>query len=181
MRFNANITLTEEDYREFNYFHTFQTKYGKKAVKQGRILFLACIAILSALIVMLRGWSFFSLIYVIMIVIFSAIYMLLYKRHVAINVDAQIKRLKKLGKLPYSPAATLEFYEDTFVEITPGKRVEQSYDKLERICIQGERYIFLYDSTVTAYMLPIPQLKTQLNVEELIHFLTQKHNTVEHF
>ena len=86
-----------------------------------------------------------------------------------------------MGKLPFDPVSTLEFYEDKMVEITASSRTEQGYAIFERVCIVKERYIFLYKSSISAYILPMEQVKEQLNQEDLMAFLSKKCTNVEYY
>ena len=181
MLFHFNITLTEEDYLAFNNFHSFESKHGRKAIRKSRIFFIAIMALLIALMFFIQGVTTFSLIYTALLGVYTIVYMLLFRKVLNKNIKSQIKRLKKLGKLPYEPISTLEFYEDKMVEITTSARTEQSYDVFERLCIVANRYILLYRSSVGAYILPMAQIKSQANLDDLLYFLSQKCNTVEHY
>jgi len=88
---------------------------------------------------------------------------------------------KKRGKLPYAPASTMEFYEDKFVEVTPDTRTERGYGVLERICVVDNRFVCLYDSSISAYILPIPQIASQLDQAAFLDFLSQKCSNVERY
>jgi len=65
------------------------------------------------------------------------------------------------------------------VEVTPSARTERRYDSIQRLCIVGDRYLYLYTSSVGAYVLPIAQLKAQTNIGEFLGFLRQKCPNVE--
>ncbi len=86
-----------------------------------------------------------------------------------------------MGKLPFDPVSTLEFYEDKMVEITASSRTEQGYNIFERVCVVKDRYILLYKSSVGAYILPVAQIKAQLNQENLVDFLSKKCTNVEYY
>ena len=96
-------------------------------------------------------------------------------------MKTQIKRLKKVGKLPFDPVSTLEFHEDKMVEVTALQRTEQSYSIFERICVVKDRYVLLYKSSVSAYILPVLQIKEQLNQEDFIEFLSKKCTNIEYY
>lgn len=66
-------------------------------------------------------------------------------------------------------------------EITASKRAEQRYDTLERICVINDRYIFLYTSSMTAYLLPVPQISAQASKADFLAFLSRKCNTAEYY
>lgn len=181
MQFELNITLTEEDYLAFNHFHALESANGKKQLMKVRIFFTAFIIVLIALVLFICDCSPISIAYAIVLGLFTLVYMLLYKKVVKRNINGQIKRLKKAGKLPFDLESKLEFYDDKLVEITTDRRVEQSYTAIERICVVKNQYIFLYNSSVGAYMLPIPQLQKQLNQDNFLRFLSSKCSTVENY
>lgn len=176
-----NIILTEEDYLAFNRFHAFESTHGKKLVRKTRFFFTLAMVVLMALVLLILGWTTFSAIYTISLGIFTMLYMLLFKKIVNWNIKTQIKRLKEIGKLPFEPVSTIEFYEDKMVERTASKRSEQGYDTFERICIVKDRFILLYQSSVGAYILPIPQINEQANLTEIVNFLSQKCKNMEYY
>ena len=181
MLFQIHINLTEEDYVAFNHFHSFDSIHGKKMIRKTRITFIAVMALLMALVVFVLGWTTFSITYATVLGLFIVLYMLLFKKLVKRNIKVQIKRLKKIGKLPFDPESTIELWEDKIVEITPSKRTEQSYNIFERICIVEDRYIYLYYSSVGAYILPMAQVKAQANQADLLSFLSGKCKTMEYY
>lgn len=179
MKFSLNITLTEEDYLTFNNFHAIESKQAQKTIKKTRSIFIIAMAALMVLFVVFNGWDTFSATYVILLGIFTVVYSVFFKKLMQHNVKAQVKHLKKTGKLPFDSAATLEFYDDKVVEITPSKRIEQSYDVLEKICLLPGRYIFLYTSSVGAYILPVYQVNAQIGKDEFWDFISEKCKTIE--
>ena len=181
MFFRLDINLSEDDYFAFNIFHSFESSHGKKMINTTRLFFILAMVVLAALVFLVLGWTTFSTTNAALLLLFTLLYMMFYKKISIRILKAQIKRLKKMGKLPFEPISTLEFYEDKLVEATPSRRTEQKYDALERICVVAERYVFLYTSSVGAYLLPIAQIKAQLNQEELIDFLSKKCTTVEYY
>lgn len=181
MRFQLDLTITEEDYLAFNNFHSLRSKTGKRMVMRSRILFIVCIAVLMVLAILVMGWTPFSTAYLILMVLFTALYTAFFGKIISRNIKKQLKQLKKTGKLPYEPTARLEFYEDKLVEITPDKRTELNYSALERICIDADRFIYLYNSSVGAYILPAPQVRAQLDQEEFLRFLSEKCKTFESY
>jgi Ca2+/Na+ antiporter len=181
MLFNLNINLNEGDYLDFNKFHSFESMHGKKTIRKTRLFFILAMVILAALVILLLGWTTFSVIYAALLLLFTLLYMLFFKKVITRNIKAQIKRLKKIGKLPFDPVSTLEFYEDKMVEITASSRTEQGYAIFERVYIVKERYILLYKSSVSAYILPMSQVKVQLNYEDFVKFLSQKCANIEYY
>ena len=181
MLFNLNINLSENDYLSFNNFHSFESAHGKKLIWKTRIRFILAMVFLAALVVLILGWTTFSVVYAALLLLLTLLYMLFFKKVLTRNIKTQIKRLKKMGKLPFDPVSTLEFYEDKMVEITALQRTEQGYTIFERVCVVKDRYILLYKSSVTAYILPVAQIKAQLNQENLVDFLSKKCTNVEYY
>ena len=97
------------------------------------------------------------------------------------GADKMIAELKKIGKSSFTPTSTLEFYEDYFVEISPSVRSEQKYAAIERIYVVKDRYIFMYFSSTGAYVLPIAQIKEQINQEEFMLFLSRKCSDIAYY
>ena len=181
MLFRLNINLSEDDYFDFNKFHSFESMHGKKLIIRTRIFFVLAMIILAALFNFVMGLTTFSVIYTSFLLLFTLLYMVFFKKVLTRNMKTQIKRLKKIGKLPFNPVSTLEFYEDKMVEITALQRTEQSYSIFERICVVKDRYVLLYKSSVSAYILPVLQIKEQLNQEDFIEFLSKKCTNVEYY
>lgn len=181
MLFQLNINLSEEDYLSFNNFHSFESVNGKKAIRKNRLFFTLSVIFLAVLLVLVMGLTTFSVIYTALLLLFTLLYMVFFKKILTHNMKAQIKRLKKTGKLPYDPVSTLEFYEDKIVEITESSRTEQSYNIFERVCVVKNRYILLYKTSVTAYILPVAQINTQLNQQDFVAFLSTKCTNVEYY
>lgn len=179
VRFHLNITLTEEDYLTFNIFHAMETTAGKKTIRNSRILLISVMAVSIVLLVLILGWTMLSGICVTLLGLLAVLYTIFGKRIIKHNIKEQISRLKKTGTLPFDTVAELAFYDDKIVEITANKRTELSYDALERICVVGNRYLYLYNSSVTAYIIPIPQLAGQLDEGAFWNFISQKCKSVE--
>lgn len=180
MLFQLHLRLSEEDYLAFNHFHSFESAPGKKQLRRSRLIYLLTVAVLSVPVLLL-GRTAFSVAYVSLITVFTLVYMASFNKILTWNIRGQIKRLKKIGKLPFDPDVTLEFYDNRLVELTESKRIEQSYDVLERICVVGDRYLFLYNSSISAYMLPMAQVKAQTDLRAFLAFLSEKCPHVEHY
>lgn len=179
MKYQFDITMTEEDYLAFNDFHSLESKAAQKQLNKSRIIFILAMAVLAVLYVLLSGFKPHVVIYLILVSLFTVLYVIFFKKIVKRTVRAQVKTMKKSGKLPFDPLTQFEFHEDMVVEVTPSARTERRYDSIQRLCIVGDRYLYLYTSSVGAYVLPIAQLKAQTNIGEFLGFLRQKCPNVE--
>lgn len=181
MRFQLNITLTEEDYIAFNMFHAFETEYGKKTMRKNRLVFAFLMMILSVLYVLMLGWTLSSIVAVAIFALATVLYMLWFKKSMGRAMKKQVKRMAKTGKLPFDGTSMLEFHQDKLVETAGSKRIEQGYDAIERICVVKDRFVLLYNSSVSANILPISQIEQQLDQKEFLGFLFQICRNVEYY
>ena len=181
MLFQINKTLSEEDYLAYNIFQATESPYGKRMIRKRKIAILIYVATILLLVAFWLGWTTFAIIYVAAFGLLTLLYILLLKKLVIRSVKAQIKQLKKTGKSLFTPTSTLEFYEDYFVEISPSVRSEQKYAAIERIYVVKDRYIFMYFSSTGAYVLPIVQIKEQIDQEEFMAFLSRKCANIEYY
>ena len=95
MLFQLNINLSEDDYLDFNKFHSFESIHGKKLINKTRIFFVLAMIILAALFLLVMGFTTFSIIYAALLLLFTLLYMVFFKKRLTRNVKTQIKRLKK--------------------------------------------------------------------------------------
>ncbi|MBQ8026599.1 MAG: YcxB family protein [Clostridia bacterium] len=181
MLFRFNINLTEDDYLAFSKFNSFESTHGKKQLNKSRILLIALMIFMIAIVLLLGGFTPVTSGYAILVTILTVLYLLLLKKILNYYIKAQIKRMKKIGKLPFDPVSTVEFDEDKLTEATAASRTEQSYSALEKICVIKDRYILLYNSSISAYILPIQQIKAQSDTDEFLRFISSKCKTVEYY
>ena len=137
--------------------------------------------ILMALVYLRFGWTTFSIIYMFIIVLYCLVCTLIYKPLAKRRLKKNVQKSQQEGKPSFDPISKLEFYEDKLVEIGTTKRTEQGYDGIEGVHIVEDRYIFIYDGHSSSFVLPVPQVKAQLNQEEFIDFLSQKCSKVEYY
>lgn len=181
MKYQLNITLTEEDYIAFNNFHAIESKQAQKTIKKSRTIMVCCLLALMVFVVISSGWNTFSATYIALLLPLTILLSLFFEKMMHHTVKTQVKLLKKTGKLPFDPNSCFEFYDDKLAESTPSKRTEQSYASLERVCLIADRYILLYNSSVGAYILPVAQVKTQVSYEEFWKFLCLKCKNIEQY
>ena len=181
MRYKLDITLTEEDYIDFNNFHALESVSGKKQLKKATLIVIIAFAALMVLMLVMFGPTPFSISYAVFLGVFAAVYLLILKKIVKHNIKKNVSRMKKAGKLPFESSASLEFYEDHLVQSSPSMRMEQAYSVLERVCVVQNRFVLLYTSSVAAHIIPMGQLFRQVNDKEFWEFLCQKCPKIEHY
>ena len=126
MKYSFNITLTDEDYYEFNQFWMIQSHYGKKQKNYVRISFMMTILLAIFLMLLCSEFALWtrytSAVLALILLVFEFAFTPLLK----LSIKSQLKQMKKSGKMPYSPASVIEFYEDRFVEMTAENKTKQN-------------------------------------------------------
>lgn len=175
MLFKFNIHLDDKDYLDFHLFWMTRSPYGKKNILLVRIL-AAVVLGAMALVSLADGSDSLKtfLLGVIPHIILLALFELLLVPFLGWSVKGQLKALKKKGKMGYSPVSELEFYDETFVEITPDTKTEQTYSAIERVSIIAGKIIYLHANNVSAYLLPLSCFASKEQFDKFCAFLQTK-------
>ena len=181
MLFKFDIELTESDYLDFNIFHALESKAGKKVIKRSLTFFIIAMAIIVAAMFLTLGFTTFSVIYATCLLLFTLIYALGFKKILTRNIKKQLNHMRKSGKLPFDPMSVQEFHSDKLLEITDTSRTETNYAAFEHICIVKNRFILLYKNSVSACILPMAQVTSQVNYDEFMNFLAEKFTNIENY
>ena len=175
------IHLTDEDYLEFNKFHAIRSPYGKKTVRNCRIL-IACIFALAIVATLLSGGFtldsvFRSIPYAVLLLLFE----IFLKAFLIATVKSTVKQLKKKGKMAYTPHSTLEFKESSFIESCDEHVTEQSYASVERISVIKEKYVYLHTNNLAGFIVPSSAFSCKAEYEAFIAFLPTICPTIDHY
>ena len=174
MLFKFNIYLNDNDYLDFNRFWMIRSPYGKKQILIGRILAAVLLGAMTLVSLVdgsfsLEAWRS-ALPYIILLALFE----LLLEPFWSWCIKAQLKSLKKSGKMGYSPVSEIEFYDETFVETTPEAKTEQKYSSIERVSIIAGKVIYFHVSNVTAYLLPLSCFESKEQFDRFYAFIKTK-------
>ena len=179
MLFQFQTQVSEQDYIDYNKFHMFRSPYGKKIMRAMRI-FCAVLpgsVALFYLIDALRGnGGWFG---VILFLAMLAAFEVLLVPMMSASIKANINKLKKTGKMAYSPSAELTFYDEYFVEITEINETKVQYSAIERISIVDEKMIYIHFNNISAYQLPISAMASSAEYESFLAFIKTKNDKVD--
>lgn len=181
MPYQFNIHLTEEDYAAFNYFTAFESPQGKRQVRRSMMVMPLLSVVLITLLFLVCGFTAFTITYSVLLGVYSTLRTVFFRKILARNLRKQLRLLKKDGKLPFDPESTVEFHEDHILEITATQQTRLEYAAIERICVISDQYLYLYRSSVGAFILPLAQIRAQVRAEELLTFLMGKCGKIERF
>ncbi len=171
MNFRFGVRVSEEDYVNYNTFVLLRSPYGKKQILSLRVATFAVFAIISLIAAFGENFTWVSLIGPVVILL---VFQFFLTRFFAWSLKGYIRSMKKQGKMAYSPEAVLEFYDDTFVEITAENKTEQRYAGVERISIVDGNMIYIHVNNTMAYMLPFASFESTEHKDQFVEFIKTK-------
>ena len=176
-----NVRLTEEDYLAFNVFTNVRNLKQNKTLRISSIIMLICGIVLYVL--NLLDSSSGSSRYLGIGFITYGVLMLCFQKPLQRSaLKAQIKTLKKQGKLPYEPECTMEFREDSLRQISRAEITELAYSALEQICVIPNKVVYIYRSSISGYIIPMSTFVSMDECNALLRFLqSKKPNLPVHF
>ena len=181
MKFELQVSITENDYFEFNTFHALKSPYGQKNIKNSRIVLAVFGAIVVFLFLMILGFTKRAILFSIPLIALLALMEIFWKQFIAFNLKIALKQLKKGGKMAYSPFANIEFFEEYFVETTDEDKTERKYSSIERTSIVEGRYVYMHINNLAAIIIPIGCFSSSKQYNEFIEFLRQKNEKIDFY
>ena len=181
MPYRFQIHLTEQDYVNYNLFVMFRSPHGRKQYYSTLFVLVAMMALFCLYSLWSADFAPGSFVLCIPYMIAGAVFCLLLKPLMIWLLKLQVRRQKFSGKPGYSPEAVMEFFEDRFTEVTPEQKAEQKYTVIDRVCINGSRYIYIHVNTVMAYILPTSCFLSEEQREEFLHFLGERGTKISIF
>ena len=176
MLYKFECKTTDKDYYEFNKYHSTDSPDVRKTWLRYR-LFLPVLFLITFIYHMISGDDWYSLSFgLILYSIVSVLWFFSLKPVSLFFLKFHIKDMKKNGKLPYSDYATLEFYDDYFVEQTKNTKTEIQYDSVFKIRINEPKAIYIYQNAVLAYIIPFDVFSSDTEKDNFINFINQKTN-----
>jgi len=175
--YEFKFTLTENDYIEFNIFHSRNSPMVKKFTRFIYIFTFAIIAL--ALGVNLAGIEEDLILMLVVtgsvLVLLGGLLFLLKKLTFFDKaiLKLQMNLMKGNGKLPFSEQNFLQFEDDCFIENTVDTETKTKYSKIERIAV-SEKAIYLYLTAMTANIIPVSVFESEQQKEEFLAFINGK-------
>lgn len=174
MLYRFETKINDKDYYEFNKYHSVDSPDVKKSGLIGK-LYVPAIFLLVFVYFIIRGDDWYSLSFALIIFsIISLIWFFSLKPLSLLFLKMHIKFMKKSGKLPYSNYATLEFYDDCFVEITENTKTEVKYYAVFKVRVNEPKAIYIYQNAVLAYIIPFAIFSSDDEIRKFIDFIKEK-------
>lgn len=173
--YEFKVYVSDEEFLLFNQYTFLNSYRGKKTLLRYRlkILLLSAAVVLFAYI-MERNFSVF-----LMIALGYAIYCIVAiahsKKKFLKNLEKSIKMMKREGKLSYGSETIIKFDDEWIHEIAPDNETKTKYSQVEKIAVT-DKAIFIYDTTNSAYIIPINVFASEAEKLNFIEFIRSKTN-----
>ena len=166
---NIHYELTEEDYINFNLYHIKHSKMGKRSLLLQRIVSPLMFIIVAYLYAMIGNLPFLPLFITFGIV--SIIWIIYYPKYFYGLIARNAKKMIKEGKNDdLLGNHQLILTEEGLVDTTANKETKVTWSGIT-IIQEDDGYIFLYNSSVSAYILPKRELD---HVDEVRQYIQSK-------
>ena len=163
---NISYNVTEADFIQFNYFHYTNSTAGKRALTQqrfiGPITFLI-MGVAFMYVTSLPKW-YIAVLMLLASVIWYFYYPVYFKRLIKREVTKMLEEGKNEGLLGKHQ---LLMTDQGFVEVTPHERTRAKWQSIKKM-EEDKEAIYLYNSSVSALILPKRELKEPEVVQQYI-------------
>ena len=166
---SIHVHLTDDDYIRFNQFYATRTKRGKRFLLPLRLMPPMVFTPLLLLDVLKgeNGWTFY-VIFAILALPGCIAWFFLAPAYLRWSIRRRIPRLKKTGKLPYTPDADFTWDEESFTETTENSTHRVPFGEIEHFYVMPD-YAFIFVDAMRGYL--IPRFASHPEIEEFIDFL----------
>ena len=179
MSFKFHINLNDKDYLDYNIFWMTKSPYGKKQMMDFRVLIAILFSAISFFSLFGGGFSADAWLGIIPYALVLILFELLLNPFFAWILKGNIKSLKSKGKMGYSPVSEMEFYDESFIEITPDNKSEQKYSAVERVSVIADKVIYIHTNNVMSYILPLCCFKSKEQYKDFLDFITTKCSNID--
>ncbi|WP_186671489.1 YcxB family protein [Sporosarcina sp. BP05] len=161
-----HYNLTEEDYINFNLYHIKNSETGKRALAVQRFLSPLFFIIISYVYAAISDMPFLPLF--ITFFIMSILWIIFYPKHfyklIARNAKKMIKEGKNDGLIGHHQ---LKMTEEGLVDTSLNKETKVTWSGITSFK-EDEGYYYLYNSSVSAYILPKREIDHADEVKQYI-------------
>ncbi|MEN0658102.1 YcxB family protein [Caldifermentibacillus hisashii] len=161
--------VSEEDYLNFNKFHIGTSKTFKRALFVQRIIGPIIFIVFSFIFSKMGDISFLSLL--IPFIILSILWFIFYPKYFYKSVIRNTKKVLKEGKVGgFLGEHMMALTDEGIVDSTATEQTKVSWAGIQSFK-EDEHNLYLYNSSVSAYILPKKELK---NVYEIRTYIKSK-------
>lgn len=166
---NISYELTEEDYIHFNLFHIKNSRVGKRSLLLQRALSPFIFILFAFVYAKIAQLAFLPLFLTFAVI--SLLWIIFYPKYFYGLISRNAKKMIKEGKNDdLLGHHQLQLSEDGLIDTTAHKETKASWAGITSIQ-EDDGYFFLYNSSVSAYILPKRVLQ---DVEDVRQYLQSK-------
>lgn len=181
MLYRVEVNMTEQDYIDYNKFHLLKSHYGKKQIKNLRILICVLLGIPTLMALIGGRFNKESIISVLPFIILFVIFQAGLLPFLGFSLKGTVLSLKKSGKMAFSPHSVIEFFEESFCETTEDNKTEHKYTAIERISVVNGKIIYIHINNVMAYIVPVNSFETGEQYSSFLAFLKSKCSDIDFY
>lgn len=182
MIFSFNVKLTDEDYLLFNEFTLKHSDIGKKTDRISRLLVCIIIAVAVLNLLITQGINSVSVITTVVLLGIGVFLCLCAKEFNSRFTKIFTKRiLKSNKKKPYTPDSTLEFYDDSFKEISLDGKSEINYSAVDKVAFVRNRFVLIFIDSIRGYIIPVDCFENDEQETAFADFIKTKCNSCEFY
>lgn len=171
--FEFKITLDDDDYLLFNQYHLLNSPVGKRNLMTFKMI-IPFICFMFVVVIFIVNPDFqLLLIEAILMTILSILWICYSKKIILKSMKKGLKKMKKEGRLPYSNEAIIKFDDESIHEISPNTESKTKYSLVEKIAVT-EKAIYIYFSSVQAYILPVTAFSEDAEKQKFLEFINLK-------
>ena len=167
----VTVNLNDEDYIAYNISHQFGTKTGKDAIIAGKVLHVILCIGLIIFICALDAGPILTVIEIAAVIGLYVYILISYDNRIKKRIRRKVEQIKKTGKLPYEPEATIDLNDDCIMEYTPSTTRKIEWKDIEQIRTD-EEHAYLQFSTMQALLIPFRCVGDQK--DQLLSLVTAK-------
>ena len=79
----------------------------------------------------------------------------------------------------YYPVSEMEFYDESFMEITPDNKTEQKYSAIERVSVITDKVVYIHVNNVMSYILPLSCFESKEQYNNFLDFVRSKCTNID--
>ena len=170
MKYDFTFTLTEEDVYTFNKFHIRNSPSGRRTINRLRIFLPAMLVLLAAVNSLMSRTRVLPMVISGVLIV---LWFVFFGKFIDWSVRRGLKRVRRDGSLCSSKEVFLSFDENGMVEMIEGGNGQTDYSIFERVAYD-EYGVYLYNSAMTARVIPTRAFSSAGEKEQFIQFLNAR-------
>lgn len=164
--YNFKFQLEDKDYIEFNKFYLLKySKHGKRQL----LVFRICTCLL---LVVISAFFFNShLLFSILLLVGAVVVVILSKWFYTKQIEKQVGKIKKEGKLPYGKNVKLIFRNTDFDQTSEQGKINSNYNALEAVVCGDDGAVYLFNSAMSGFIIPARAFESPQQLHEFMEFM----------